>query len=460
MPVSSHIIQMLENKNAVFDIQQVSDASALYHPSETFNNCIVNAVLLSDGATTYQLLFPHGWFVDIQEISQFLGRKLYSLDSDVRSRLLSEQELVQIPAIPHWNGYRTIVDDQLFNFKTIFLQSGSHDGVLAMNKKDFKALIETNDICCFSVKLEDPIHDAKFDEPAIKDSLTHFTNLRIQQRLDETLELPALPQTAQRIIELRADVNADINDLAEVVEQDPALAAQVVSWASSPYYSAPGKIKSIHDAIMRVLGFDMVLNLSLGIALGKTVETEVISREQLDQYWLRSVYRAAAMEALVTRIDKAHRPGYGMAYLSGLLHEFGFFILAHVFPPYFENIQRYQDANPHLDNMRVEQHLIGSSGNQISSWLLESWNMPDDVVVAIRQQFHPEYDGEYSEYSRLLYVAQQLLAAHGFGNDLPKHIPDKLFEDLHLDRESAEAAIVSLLDSHGDLNDIAKKLAG
>ena len=48
-------------------------------------------------------------------------------------------------------------------------------------------------------------------------------------------------------------------------------AAQVVSWAASPYYAAPGKIKSVHDAIVRVLGFDLVLNLALGLALGRSL---------------------------------------------------------------------------------------------------------------------------------------------------------------------------------------------
>ena len=42
-------------------------------------------------------------------------------------------------------------------------------------------------------------------------------------------------------------------DLADVVETDPSLAAQVVSWAASPYYAAPGKIRSVEDAIGRVL---------------------------------------------------------------------------------------------------------------------------------------------------------------------------------------------------------------
>ena len=30
----------------------------------------------------------------------------------------------------------------------------------------------------------------------------------------------------------------------------------------------------------------------------------------------------------------------------------------------------------------IEQHMIGVTGNQIASWLLDNWSMPDEVVVA------------------------------------------------------------------------------
>ena len=92
-----------------------------------------------------------------------------------------------------------------------------------------------------------------------------FTARRIQQRLEATIEIPPLADTAQKIIKLRVDPNATIDDITGVVETDPALAAQVVSWAASPYYASPGKIRSVEDAIVRVLGFDLVINLALGL---------------------------------------------------------------------------------------------------------------------------------------------------------------------------------------------------
>lgn len=330
---------------------------------------------------------------------------------------------------------------------------------MEISQEDFQSIIDASSVGTFAGSM--PSSDSAADDEAqIFDSVKRFTQLRIKQRLDETLELPPLPETAQRIIKLRADPNADISDLTNIVEIDPSLAAQVVSWAASPYYSAPGKIKSVHDAIVRVLGFDMVLNLALGLALGRTITSSAASQKQLDDYWRASVYSAAAVEGLVTSIGREHRPSFGMAYLAGLLNNFGFLVLAEVFPPYFSNISRLQLANPHVPNASVEQFLLGVSGNQVASWLLDNWNMPEEVVVALRQQNNLDFKGEHNVYAKLIYVAKQLLAAKGFGSSYPQALPDSLFQELHLDRETAEITIENILESGSDLDEIAEKMRG
>ena len=302
--------------------------------------------------------------------------------------------------------------------------------------------------------------DPSQDEALITKSVNKFTEKRIRQRLDETLELPPLPETAQRIIKLRADPNADINDLTNIVEIDPSLAAQVVSWASSPYYSAPGKIKSVHDAIVRVLGFDMVLNLALGLALGKTLSLNALTRDQINDYWRYSVYNAAAVEGLVTSIAREHRPAFGMAYLSGLLNNFGYLVMAEIFPPYFYNITRMAQSNPHIPRALIEQHLMGISSDQVASWLLDNWNMPEEVVSALRQQNNTGFIGEHAVYSNLIYVAKQMLAERGFGEGFGLPIPDDVLGSLHLDPNTAKSTIDNIVEAGEDLDAIAEKMRG
>jgi len=91
----------------------------------------------------------------------------------------------------------------------------------------------------------------------------------------------------------------------------------VVSWASSPYYAAPGKVKSIQDAIVRVLGFDLVMNLALGLALGKTMRLPKEGRYGYRNYWLQAVHGAAMVKACARPCPRACAPRWATPISAG-----------------------------------------------------------------------------------------------------------------------------------------------
>src|SRR5690606_38346886 len=157
-------------------------------------------------------------------------------------------------------------------------------------------------------------------------------------------------------------------ELVDIVESDAALAAQVVSWAASPYYASPGKVESVQDAIVRVLGFDVVSNLAVGMILGNMLALPKDSVCGVTPYWLQSVYCSTAMEAVSRQIPPKLRPSQGLACLAGLLHNFGDLVLAHIFPPQFSTICRYIEANPGIGHVAIDRHLLGISREQISAW--------------------------------------------------------------------------------------------
>ena len=60
---------------------------------------------------------------------------------------------------------------------------------------------------------------------------------------------------------------------------------------------------------MRVLGFDLVMNLSMGLALGKTLQQPKESPKGFLDYWQQSVWMATTSGALVNTIPRDLRPG-------------------------------------------------------------------------------------------------------------------------------------------------------
>lgn len=462
MSVPASVIQILESANIAYQLKASHTRLNAVRTSlsPAVDTCAVKSLVLQDNQGRLQVLLPMDHMLDLASVKAQFGRNLEAVPMAELTPLLQQQNLKTVPAIPEWQGMTTMVDAALLRHQTLWLDTGDGEQMLELHQPDFKSIIKSACVGELAVPAPHLPDSPEMDEEQILFSLKNFTTLRIKQRLDETLELPPLPETAQRIIKLRADPDADISDLANIVELDPALAAQVVSWASSPYYSAPGKIKSVHDAIVRVLGFDMVLNLALGLALGRTMNTTAMTPRQTRAYWQGAVCTAAVVEGLVTSIVREHRPGFGMAYLSGLLNNFGYLVLAEVFPPYFANISRHLEVNRHIPASSVEQHLLGVSSCQIAAWLLESWHMPEEVVIAMRHQNNPNYQGEHSSYPKLIYVARQLLANKGLGHGAYQEIPAKVYEDLHLDPVTASITVDNILESSHDLQAIAEKIQG
>jgi HD-like signal output (HDOD) protein len=296
------------------------------------------------------------------------------------------------------------------------------------------------------------------DEAAITRAVERFTALRIQQRLEDTLGLPALAPTTQKIVMLRSNPDAGVDDLVPVVRLDPSLSAQVMSWAASPYYAAPGKVNSIDEAIIRVLGFDLVVNLALGIAMGQVLRVPDDMPRGSTPYWQQSVYAATLAEMLARKMPLEKRPKVGLVYLTGLLHNFGYLVLAHLFQPQFSLLSRYIEANPHLEPVLIEQQVLNVTRDQIGGWLLESWNLPAEVSSAIRQQQLAAPQGDAEVYALLLRLTTRLLRREGLADGPVLPIDDALLSALGLTMAEAEAALESLCAASDDLNELTHTL--
>jgi len=330
-----------------------------------------------------------------------------------------------------------------------------------LSSGDFKQLLSKASAGRFAVPLSGirlNLDRPEQDSAEITQAVQSFTARRIQKRLEETIEIPPLAHTAQKIIKLRVDPDATVDDITGVVETDPALAAQVVSWAASPYYAAPGKIRSVEDAIVRVLGFDLVINLALGLALGKTLSLPKDQPQQATPYWQQAIYTAAVIEGLNRAIPRVQRPEAGISYLAGLLHNFGYLVLAHVFPPHFSLICRHLEVNPHLSHSVIEKHLLGITREQIGAWLMRYWGMPDELSTALRFQHDPHYQGEHAAHANLVCLAIRLLRNRGIGSGAYSEIPQELFDRLGLSREKANDVVTKVLDAEVALRALAMQL--
>lgn len=431
----------------------------LNNPSASYAAKVAQVLYLKDDIGRVQLVLPANRLVDLSRLERELGRHFSPIAAEELKHLKQRYGLKSFPQPPQANLLENWMDSALAEQPEILYWdegSASWQRAGAERLADIVRLAKKSHFSSPLPKLE---FDAHGDLNAVNGVVHAFTVLRIKQRLAETLDLPPLPEIANRIIVLRADINAGPKELAQAVELDPSLSAQVVNWACSPFYGQRGSVQSVEDAIVRVLGFDLVINLALGLALGRNLAVPKEGPAGYTPYWQQSVISASLCHELIRIMPAPLRPNIGMAYLCGLLHNFGFLILGQVFPPQFALVNRHIEANPHLGRMYLEQHVLGITREQIAALLLDQWRMPQEVVVAIRQQQNPNYQGTHANYANLLYLCARALRVHGLGDGASEPIPDALLGRFGLGQEAVAEVTKNLLERLDDLKALGHMLS-
>ncbi|MDH5594455.1 MAG: HDOD domain-containing protein [Gammaproteobacteria bacterium] len=290
----------------------------------------------------------------------------------------------------------------------------------------------------------------------------------IRRQVESVYELPMIPDMASRILQLSADPAASVKDVVEVVEMDPSLAAQVIRYARSPFFGYQGDIDTIHEAISRVLGFDLVMNIALGISSGKIFNIPDDGPLGTKAFWRHAVYTAALTQALGKAMPRQMRPKAGTAYLTGLLHNIGFMLLGHLFRPEFMVLNKLAAARPNTSIAELEKRILGmghakhvvNMGHcQLGDWLMQSWKMPREVIVTVREHHNEDYKGEHCVYSRLTMVANRMLKRHGIGDARSEEVPEHILKSLYLSEELVERILEQIMDGGEALDVMAQQIA-
>jgi len=414
---------------------------------------LVRVLLLNDREGKALVLVPANMLLNLVSIWKHSGRHLQPIRGSEAIKFFSQSALQSREGLKKLFSLPVFVDDSIAAQDSFTIVEPFTELQFTAERGWFQDRIAFCSLGLFagSIQESQPKGD---DVYVITRAVERFTTLRIKQRLEDTLGLPSLPASMQKLVEIRSDPIAGIDDLVPVVRTDPGLAAQVMSWAASPYYAAPGDIHSVEDAVIRVLGFDLVVNLALGVAMGKTLKVpDDVPRDSVP-YWQQSVYAAATAELLCKKMPSEIRPKPGMLYLSGLLQNFGYLVLAHLFPPHFSLLSRYIEANPHMSLEYVEKQVLNVTREQVGCWLLDNWSLPTVVCESIRHHNDLDYDGAARYEALLLFVSNRALRSQGLADGPLEEIPEQVLEELQISREQLEEVVNKVVECRGELDSL------
>ncbi len=208
-----------------------------------------------------------------------------------------------------------------------------------------------------------------------------MTNRKALLRVESLLagaQLPALPQSAIRLLQLSQDPENGPAEFAVPIESDPGLTGQVLKFVNSSYFGFAREISSIRLAITLV-GIRTIKNFALWSAVFSLMPNPKCGPFDLKSLWQDSLRRglfARAMGRLLGQVDSED------LFAAALLQDMAVPLLAKELPEEYDKLfQLRQGGRTRMSDL--EQERFGWNHAEAASLLARRWSLPDEFADLI-----------------------------------------------------------------------------
>jgi HD-like signal output (HDOD) protein len=194
--------------------------------------------------------------------------------------------------------------------------------------------------------------------------------------------VPRVPDTIPQLLRSLRDEGVSGAELARQVGRDPALAAEVIREANSPFYRQATPARSI-DAALLVLGQNGLRMLLARAAFRPLIGAGggLHARLAAPRIW-RHTERCALAASLLAPASGADP---FEAYLAGLMHDLGLIVALRLFDRVAEAGALSQDADTAA--------LLEGSARELSARIALHWELPPPIAAAILGAGEPGHPG-------------------------------------------------------------------
>lgn len=198
-------------------------------------------------------------------------------------------------------------------------------------------------------------------------------------------QLPALPQSAIRLIELSQDASNGPNEFSKPIEADAGLMGQVLRFVNSSYFGFSREIASVKQAIALV-GVRTIKNFALWSAVFSLIPNPKFGPFDLKNLWQDSLRRA-----IFARLAGRHLklPNAEDLFAAALLQDMAIPLLLKELPEHYQGlIERCSTERLRLS--QLERQVFGWDHAEAAAGLVRNWRLPEEFAVLIER--HPNLD--------------------------------------------------------------------
>ncbi len=260
-------------------------------------------------------------------------------------------------------------------------------------------------------------------------------------------DMPALPTVVARLTRLIADPRTTASDINDALSLDPGLVTKILKQVNSAFYGFSRRIATITNAVV-ILGFNQVRNLALSAFVFDAFGTQKSVFFDVNGFWRHSIGAAFIASRLARKIDPKMEED---AFICGLLHDLGKFIMARNAPEHAAMVARAVKGQDILFG-QAERQCLGYNHALLGAYAMERWNLPDSLCQVVCWHHNPLQSPESVQtLACVANMADILSRAMLFGNGGDARIPlltREVWDRVGVDAAGLEAILRKVADDY------------
>ena len=228
---------------------------------------------------------------------------------------------------------------------------------------------------------------------------------KIRRKIKAIKRLPTLPEVARKISKMVGSDKTSAIELAKIISTNAVISGRVLRLVNSSFYSFPGKISSISNAII-LLGFDVVKSLIICVSVFEMME------KGFPGLWEHSLGCTIASRLIAKKVKGCDPEEVSVA---GLLHDIGKIVVSIQLAEDYEEIKK-TIAEKKINFSKAEKEVLELTHEDLGGWLAESWNLPVGLREPISFHHHPQQAQQAKLATAIVHLADFLVRAVGHGS--------------------------------------------
>lgn len=261
-----------------------------------------------------------------------------------------------------------------------------------------------------------------------------LSNIRVE--IQKTDYLPPMPAIAQEILIASNDENSDMDDIARIIKKDPALTAKILGMANSAFFGFSRNVSTIEEAIINVLGLDLVKGFALSLAMSSVFDPSRCESFDIKRYWCSAFLTAELASGFTNHIDEKQVLDPNQLYLYGLLHNIGILVLVNRFPNIMNELFTDAIADKEKRLIDYEKDTIDFNHHDAGAWLAEKWKLPYEIIDVIEHHHDLAYNERNANFVILIGYCSRIARQWLLDTQYDPMQEIKVIENLNLNQDS------------------------